>query len=72
MPSRKHGVASLNELLPANLRVVTEEPGVTWSATIPEIKHSITSSDPVSFLQAIIKLLEIYPKLSVYIFKVVK
>lgn len=71
--SRKHGVASLNDLLPPELRVVTEEPDVTWVARTPLLRvKPIVSSDPVLFLRSLLALLDGCPNLKIYIFKVVR
>ncbi len=72
--ARKHGVASLNDLLPPHLQgQVTEEEGVQWVARTPLLKiKPIVSSDPVLFLKLVLNLCYNYPNLSIYIFKIVK
>jgi hypothetical protein len=71
--ARKNGVASLNNLLPPHLRVVTEEPDVTWVARTPLLKiKPIFSSDPVMFLRILIALLKSHPNLKIYIFKITR
>lgn len=76
--ARKHGVTSLADLMPPDIRAALEaqqakEESVTWVARTPLLRiKPISSSDPVLFLKVVTRLKELYPDLNIYIFKIVK